>query len=395
MIPRDLFVYLKQHLAQKQVTVVTGMRRVGKSTSIRYLLDQVNHSNKLYLDCERIEVRILLNRPHYEGIAEELQLQGLDFTQPCVIALDEIQLVENLPSLIKYLYDTYSIKFLVTGSSSYYLKNRFSESLAGRKQIFEMFPLSFKEFIRFKKIDIRKIDSYAWKAYSEPWYNRCKKLYEEYILFGGFPQVVLEPKAGNKKELLKDIIDSYVELDIKLLSDYSASEELYKLVLLLAARSGNKIDYTKLASVAGINRQKVAAYINLLEYTYLVYQIKPFTHNLDKEISQQTKLYFSDTGILHSLAGSQLSSGQLFENAIAAQLYPLGELRYYQKKTGQEIDFILDGKTAIEVKESALQNDYQVLQQRAVNISLTDIKLVGRYPAKSNFKKFIWGGNVF
>jgi predicted AAA+ superfamily ATPase len=258
-----------------------------------------------------------------------------------------------------------------------------------------MFPLSFKEFIRFKKIDIRKIDSYAWKAYSEPWYNRCKKLYEEYILFGGFPQVVLEPKAGNKKELLKDIIDSYVELDIKLLSDYSASEELYKLVLLLAARSGNKIDYTKLASVAGINRQKVAAYINLLEYTYLVYQIKPFTHNLDKEISQQTKLYFSDTGILHSLAGSQLSSGQLFENAIAAQLYPLGELRYYQKKTGQEIDFILDGKTAIEVKESALQNDYQVLQQRAVNISLTDIKLVGRYPAKSNFKKFIWGGNVF
>jgi predicted AAA+ superfamily ATPase len=116
---------------------------------------------------------------------------------------------------------------------------------------------------------------------------------------------------------------------------------------------------------------------------------------LDKEISQQAKLYFSDTGILNSLAGSQLSSGQLFENAIAAQLYPLGELRYYQKKTGQEIDFILDGKTAIEVKESALQNDYQVLQQRAVNISLTDIKLVGRYPAKSSLKNFIWGGNVF
>lgn len=395
MILRDLFVDLKKHLAQKQVTVITGMRRVGKSTSLRYLLDQVNHSNKLYLDCERIEVRILLNRPHYEGIAEELQLQGLDFTKPCVIALDEIQLVESLPSLIKYLYDTYSIKFLVTGSSSYYLKNRFSESLAGRKQIFEMFPLSFKEFLRFKKTDVRKIESYSWKSFSEPWYNRCRKLYEEFILFGGFPEVVLEPKIENKKALLKDIIDSYVELDIKLLSDYSASEELYKLVLLLAARAGNKIDYTKLASVTGINRQKVAAYINLLEYTYLIYQIRPFTHNLDKEISQQAKLYFSDTGILNSLAGSQLSSGQLFENAIASQLYPMGELRYYQKKTGQEIDFILDGKTAIEVKESALQNDYQVLQQRAVNISLTDMKLVGRYPAKSSLKNFIWGGNIF
>ena len=371
------------------------MRRVGKSTAINYLLSQVNHTNKLYLDCERIEVRTLLNRPHYESIAEELQLQGLDFTSPCVMALDEIQLVENLPSLIKYLYDTYAIKFLVTGSSSYYLKNRFSESLSGRKRIFEMFPLSFKEFLKFKKSDIRKVESYGWKPFNTAWYNRCTKLYEEFILFGGFPQVVLETKIENKKELLKDIIDSYVELDIKLLSDYSASEELYKLVILLAARAGNKIDYTKISSVAGINRQKVAAYINLLEYTYLVYVIKPYTHNLDKEISQQTKLYFSDTGILNTLASSQLSSGQLFENAVAAQLFSMGELRYYQKKTGQEIDFIFRSKTAIEVKETALPQDYQVLQQRATAISMKDIKLVSRYPPKNEFKDFIWGGNIF
>ncbi len=395
MIPRDLFPVLTEHLSQKQVTVITGMRRVGKSTALKFLLSQVSHTNKHYLDCERIEVRTLLNRPNYESIAEELQLQGLDFSKPCIIALDEIQLVENLPSLIKYLYDTYPIKFLVTGSSAYYLKNRFSESLAGRKRIFEMFPLNFKEFLRFKKIVIRQPESYAWKPYNKAWHTRFKNLYEEFILFGGFPEVVLEAKKENKRELLKDIINSYVELDVKLLSDYTASEELYKLVILLAARSGNKIDYTKISSVAGIHRQKVAAYMYLLEYTYLIYLTKPYTKNLDKEISQQTKLYFSDTGVLNALAGSQISSGQLFENAIAAQLVPQGEVRYYQKKTGQEIDFIFKETIAIEVKETVIEQDLHVLKQRASSISFKKTSLVSRYPPSTDFEDFVWGGNIF
>ncbi|MDZ7649522.1 MAG: AAA family ATPase [Cytophagales bacterium] len=93
MIPREIFSSLEAHLSQKQITVITGMRRVGKSTALRYLLNKVEHTNKRYLDCERIEVRVLLNRPDYESIADELQLSGLDFSSPCVIALDEIQLV--------------------------------------------------------------------------------------------------------------------------------------------------------------------------------------------------------------------------------------------------------------------------------------------------------------
>ena len=104
--------------------------------------------------------------------------------------------------------------------------------------------------------------------------------------------------------------------------------------------------------MTGINRQKIASYIQLLEYTYFIYQATPFTKNIDKEISQQTKLYFADTGVLNILAGEQLSSGQVFENAIAVQLKSLGTIQYYQKKTGQEIDFIFNGDTALEVKET-------------------------------------------
>ena len=395
MVIRSSYNPLAEHLLQKQVTVITGMRRVGKSTALQYLLGQVIHGNKLYLDCERVEIRVLLNRPDYESIAEELQLSGLDFSKPCVLAIDEIQLVENLPSFIKYIYDTYKVKFIVTGSSSYYMKNQFSESLAGRKRVFELYPLSFKEFLHFKKAGIRQSDKYSWQPYNKAWYNRCKEYYEEYIRYGGFPEVVLQPNKKDKEELLKDIINSYVELDVKLISDYSASEDLYRLVKLLAARAGNKIDYTKLSSIAGINRQKMAGYIQLLQYTYLVYLVKPFTRNIDKEISQQPKLYFADTGILNTLAGLQISSGQLFENSIAAQLHPLGEIKYYQKKTGQEIDFIFNNTMAIEVKETAIEQDRQVLMQRSSGLGLKKQILISRFAANSGFDSFVWGGNIF
>lgn len=395
MILRYAFKSLLSHLAIRQVTVITGMRRVGKSTALQYLMQQATHETRLYLDCERIEIRDLLNRRDYESIADELQLMGLDLSKPCLLALDEIQLVEHLPSFIKYMYDRYKVKFIVTGSSSYYMKNKFSESLAGRKRIFEMYPLSFSEFLVFKKANIKQAEKYSWQPFSKAWYNHCKDLYEEYIRYGGFPEVVLQRVKKNKEELLKDIINSYIELDVKLLSDYSASDELYKLVKLLAARVGSKVDYSKLSSMSGINRHKLNDYIQLLESTYLIYLVKPFTKNIDKEISQQPKLYFADTGILNSLATVQISGGQLFENAIAAQLKPQGSLQYYQKKTGQEIDFIYKNNTAIEVKETAIEQDMNILKQRATALKLKKQVLISRHLPGKGFEGFVWGGNLF
>jgi predicted AAA+ superfamily ATPase len=81
------------------------MRRVGKSTAVKYILQQTIDSNYLYFDGKRIEIRVLFNGANYEDIKSELELMGLDFYKPAIIALDEIQLVENLPSVITYLYD--------------------------------------------------------------------------------------------------------------------------------------------------------------------------------------------------------------------------------------------------------------------------------------------------
>ena len=98
MYSRKLFDEVETHLGEKQATVITGMRRVGKSTTLKYLLTKINHSNKLYLDFERVENRALFNQNSYNDIERGLTALGLDLSQPAVLALDEIQLVPNSTS---------------------------------------------------------------------------------------------------------------------------------------------------------------------------------------------------------------------------------------------------------------------------------------------------------
>lgn len=220
-----------------------------------------------------------------------------------------------------------------------------------------------------------------------------KKEYEEYLQFGGFPEVVLVNKNEDKIAYLKDILNSHIELDVKLLGDVSTSDLLYKLILLLANRVGSKMDFSKIASLLGINRIKVKEYILLLQYTYLIRTIKPFVRGIEKEITKQPKIYFSDTGLL-KVCGEN-SSGAIFENAIANKLYAIGEPNFYEKSSGTEIDFILDNKTAIEVKETPSDFDLKTLERRAKPLALESNILVGRNLAPSGYKDFVWGGNIF
>ena len=141
--PRTIFSALERHLSARQVTVLTGMRRTGKTTLVKALLDAVTSPNKIYIDLERADNRMLFSEQNYDNIVLALESRGLSFKKRAYLALDEIQLLPEIVSVIKYLYDNYPIKFIVTGSSSYYLKGQFTESLAGWKKLFELATLSF------------------------------------------------------------------------------------------------------------------------------------------------------------------------------------------------------------------------------------------------------------
>ncbi|MEQ1747712.1 MAG: AAA family ATPase, partial [Saprospiraceae bacterium] len=161
MYPRKIFPELEKHLLEKEITVITGMRRVGKSTALRHLMGQVWHENKVFLDLERPDHRLIFEHPLFGESQRELEQMGLDFSKPAAIFLDEVQLVPTITSFMKYYHDHFAVKFVVTGSSSFYLRNRFSESLAGRKRIFEMYPLDFQEFLQFRNVESATLEKWV------------------------------------------------------------------------------------------------------------------------------------------------------------------------------------------------------------------------------------------
>lgn len=393
--PRALFPALTAALEDKRIVVITGMRRVGKTTTLQWLLEQVPSPNKVYLDLERLDIRAVFQERNYDLILDFLRNRGLDVHAPLTVALDEIQYAPNCPSAIKYLYDHYGIKFLLSGSSSYYLKNLFTESLAGRKIVFEMFPLDFGEFLDFRGVSYRRRASLEEMRFDPYEFERLKALYEEYLLFGGLPDVVLEQNPTVRREILQDIFSSYINIDVRSLGDFQKIHELQQLLRLLALRIGNKLDITKLASATGLSRPTINQYLELLEKTYLIARLPAYAGG-DKPVALGRKLYFCDNGIASILA--QPGEGALFENAVFNQLRAYGELAYLAKSSNYEIDFILyrpnQPPVALEVKYHPIEEDHQKLVRLAQRHGLQEAWLIGRFPSPG-FRDFLWGGLIF
>jgi len=389
-IERKIYKELEKHLGKKQITLITGMRRTGKTTLIKQLLKIIDSENKTYIDLERLDNRDIFAEKNYDNIIHSLSERGLDFSKKTYIAIDEIQLSPEIISALKYLYDNYDIKFLITGSSSYYLKNLFRESLSGRKKIFELYPLDFGEFLTFKKIHFIESD-FSRKSFTPSEYERLKAYYAEYIEYGGFPEVVLTKDKEQKSDLISDIISSYVNIDIKSLSDFRSDKNIYNLIKLLAARIGTKLDYSKIARISGLSRPTVLNYIDFFEKTYLIQRIPVLAKHPDREIVKAKKLYFCDNGIANILF--DLSSGAMFENTVFNQLQRKGDLSYYCLKNGREIDFILNHDIAFEVKESPTDFDLKPLENLSKSAGIKKFRLIGRKPVP-NFKDYIWGGDI-
>ncbi len=392
MINRTIYPRLIKALENKQITAITGLRRVGKTTTLKYLYESIESSNKIILDLEKMEYRYIFKDERYDNVKGALEIEGINFEEKAFIFLDEIQLANNSTSIIKYFYDHYNVKFIITGSSSFYMKGLFTESLAGRKQLFELWPLNFKEFLDFKEIQIN-LPKFSLEPTNPYLISKLSLLYKEYIDFGGFPEVVLLNNDKQKNDLLRDILDSYIKFDIFFLSDYSKSDEIFKLIKLLSARVGSKVDYSKLSGISGINRHKIKDYLLFLENTFFIKLIKPFVTNTDREIALQTKIYFSDNGLLNSLAS--ISSGAKLKNAIANQLYLKGELNYYAKRSGQEIDFILNKNIAFDVKETPTEGNLKILARRANSIGINKYTLCGINNANNGFDNYIFGGAIY
>ena len=362
-IQRDLYQQIKPFLNDKEAIVITGIRRAGKTFFLKHLFDEINSNNKVFLDLENPADQLKLEKDDYNIIPYNL---GIDTSKQAFVFIDEIQAMKNSPSIVKYLSDHYNIKFFLTGSASFYIRNMFTESLAGRKYIFELFPFNFNEFLRAKNEQSRAFDKN--KKLSKYQFLHYSDLFNEYLQFGGFPKVVLSETKLKKQAELKDVFSAYWSLEVEKLSDFRKKDKIRDFIFLLMERVGSKIDINKLSKELKITRNTVMDYLMFLQDTYLISTIPPYSSNRDVEIRGAKKMYFIDTGMLNQFA--QLDRGAIFENAIFNLLRHYGEIRYWQQKDGQEIDFIVNKKIAYEVKLSATNQDIKTLTRRANKIGI-------------------------
>lgn len=376
--PRQIWQEIKPFLTSPQAIVITGIRRSGKTTLLQFIFKQIQSENKLMLDLENPLNRQLFEVEQYELIKNNFERQGLDLNSKAYIFLDEIQFAPTLPSVVKYFIDHYQAKFFLTGSASFYLKNLFSESLAGRKYVFDLYPLSFSEFLVFKEANLTlpkpgdQIDQFTWKLFEPFWY--------EYLEFGGFPEVVKVKNQQEKEKLLDEIFTAYFQMEIEQLSDYRKTDVLRNLIVILAENTGNLLNRERISKELGISRLTLNEWLSFLQATYLVDLLPPFAHRKHIAIRKRPKVYFVDWGLAQKI--SNISLGQRLENCVfhLLRLSAKDKLSFYRKKSGNEIDFIRNQKEGFEVKLKATSSDEKQLKRLADEIKLEKASLVtGRY----------------
>lgn len=364
--------HIIKYLNHKNALVITGMRQVGKTTLMKHIYDKITDKSKLWFDFDNPLDQKVFEDDDYHTVYHRLHsLAGGE--DRFVVFIDEIQNYPEITKVIKFLIDHYRVKFIVTGSSSYYLKNLFPESLSGRKFLYHLQPMSFQEYLYFHDIiSLKEALSHSLERalfeHGEFVLKKRSQAYEQFMMFGGFPEVVLTKDDKTKTEVLKNIITSFFEKDIHVLSDLKDIRELRDLILLLVPRVGSTLQITRLSSELGINRMKIYDMLELLQATFFIHLLPKFSRSIDKSIASGRKVYFSDTGLLRAIGS--VNEAQLFENTVINQLSHLGEVSFYRERETSEIDAILDKQFAFEIKTTGTQKDTRKVKKLSDKLKL-------------------------
>jgi len=382
---RKILSKIEKTLRIPEIIVIHGARQTGKTTILQsissQLKDRISPANIVYFDLEDFELVDLCNLG-VRSVIDHLRSIGCDFNKKIYFLIDEIQYLENPSSFLKFFYDHWKgkVKLIVSGSSSFAIKSKFKDSLVGRTIDFELFGLDFDEFLIFKNL------SFDLKSQDKLVIKELNKLYKEFIRFGFYPRIVLEPSIAIKEQLLKQIINTYIKKDIKDLAKIGDINKFNKLLKILASQSGSLVNRLELANTVAIARPTLDNYLTVLENTYIIKLINPFFRNRRSELTKMPKVYFEDLGIKSILEKGNFStviSGQDLETAVFSQLRKKREgenLHYWRTAGGQEIDFIIENPReikAIEVKINVRNKDKLVLTKFARNYSRVETYLTG------------------
>ena len=327
-IERDLKAVLDSKIGKGKVLLLIGPRQVGKTTLLKNILTSVSSEKKVqFWNCDESDVRQFLSEANSAKLKSFVG--NSDF-----IVIDEAQRVKDIGLTIKLLHDSFpNVQLAVTGSSSLDLSNSINEPLTGRKFEYNLFPFSTNELVNHTSM------------------LEEMRLLKNRLVYGFYPDVVNNP--GEEKEILTNIVNSYLYKDVFEFQDIRKSSVIEKLVQALALQVGSEVSFNELGNLLGIDTVTVQRYVDLLEKAYVIFHIRSFSRNVRNELKKSIKIYFYDNGVRNSVISNfspiELRSdiGALWENFLISEriknnAYHNKHAKYYFWRTTQkqEIDFI-------------------------------------------------------
>lgn len=326
MYPRYLHEGIEKRIGTGKAIVVIGPRQVGKTTLIKSVLGSKDY---LLLDGDDPKTRALLREPNTEQIRTIVGNYKFVF-------IDEAQRMEGIGLTMKIITDRFKeVQLFASGSSSFDLSNKINEPLTGRKWEYQLFPISWEEF-----------ESYHGFLYAE-------QQLENRLLYGFYPDVL--NNTGDEINILRNLVNSYLYKDILSYSQMRKPEVLEKLVQALALQVGSEVNYSELAQIAGVDKNTVSKYIDILQKGFIVFKLGSFSRNLRNEIKMNKKIYFYDNGVRNMVIGNfnpislRSDKGALWENFLISERKKQIEYKqslarpyFWRTKQQQEVDFVED-----------------------------------------------------
>jgi predicted AAA+ superfamily ATPase len=340
MIPRFIETPVYELLKSlRKAIILYGPRQAGKTTLLLSLKARLEADGLVvrYLNCDLEEEREAADTTS-RALVDRL-VAGVD-----AVFIDEIQRLENPGLTIKILVDLHpEVKLLVTGSSTFDLRNRLSDAMTGRYVDFQLYPISLLETLEYSGVG----DDPALQ------YPTADALIPDLLRYGLYPEIFLQPNPSLKQTLLTRLVESYLFTDILAFQRIRFSRKLVDLARALAYQIGSEVNENELANRLAIDRKTVSKYIDLLEKAYVVTRLPSFARNPRREIGRQSKIYFLDLGIRNALIGDfndvslRPDRGALWENFLIVERYksflnrglPAGG-RFWRSYGGAEVDFI-------------------------------------------------------
>lgn len=375
ILKRDIFDQIEMFLGDDSIIVLHGARQVGKTHILYFIQDYLSKKGKKthYLDLEDSRNLEVLDGG-VDSFLQYLENHGFSSNENVFILIDEIQYMKSPSPFLKLIADHHkNLRLIVSGSSSFDIKSKFTNSLVGRTVEFEVYPLSFKEFLRFKEVKTVFVDTLT-------------NYYREYMAFGGYPKVVLENEIIKKEIHLQQIVDRYIKKDISDLAKIDDVSKFNNLLKVLASQSGQLINIAQLSNICDLASITIKKYLSILEETYIIKLVYPFSSSAKVEVVKSPKVFFYDTGLLQMLWVKKLQNtdiGNILETSVFSELVKKSDrkdINFWRTKNGTEIDFILDHRgeiTPIEVKNNFSLFKKSKIQSFLEKYKIKDYKVVG------------------